>query len=75
MNFCETPKLFNSFVSFLLTLVQSLRAVQDLSKKVELDNAEAASASADIADSHVKLLSAVQHLQVTLDACSMSIFL
>ena len=37
-----------------------------MSKKVELNNVEASAAVADIGGSHLKLLSAVQHLQVAL---------
>ena len=47
-------------------VVETLRAAQDLSMKVELNNVETSAAAADIAGSHFKLLSAVQHLQVAL---------
>jgi len=63
----DLDHLVSSASDKMTSTVQGLnkldRAVQDLSKKVELNNVEASAASANIADSHVKFLSAVQHLQ------------
>jgi len=63
----DLDHLVNSASDKMASTVQRLskldRAVQDVSKKAELNNVEVSSASADIADSHGKLLSAVQHLQ------------